>query len=138
MVVSKRIKSAGASNPPAVTPRGHQQQSQPPKVVVVWGKYFGPGDLADWQRLMADLGFSEQFISKNQCRKALKSVWVNIVDFLDDVKEGRLPHRFDNASQLSAYTRKTNNIYPRRLVPKGSPLRSLLAGIFNSRRRHGI
>ncbi|KAI1382119.1 hypothetical protein F4677DRAFT_16152 [Hypoxylon crocopeplum] len=102
----------------------------PPKVVLDWNEYFGPGDLQDWQRLMVDLCFDEEFTSKTQCRKALKHVWVNIVDFLADIKAGCDPYRFDSESQLSRYTKETRKIYPKRLIPKGSPLRSLLANIF--------
>ncbi|KAI5866901.1 hypothetical protein GGS23DRAFT_295013 [Durotheca rogersii] len=100
------------------------------KVVSDWARYFGPGDLPDWQRLMADLGFEEQFASKTQCRKALKGVWVNIVDFLDNVEAGCAPHRFPNSTQLAKYTRNSGKIYPKRHIQEKSPLRSLLAHIF--------
>lgn len=42
------------------------------KVVMEWERYMGEGSLADWQRLMRDLGFEEEFPSKNQCRKVSK------------------------------------------------------------------
>ncbi|KAI1107502.1 hypothetical protein F4804DRAFT_161907 [Jackrogersella minutella] len=94
-----------------------------------WRNYFGTGDLEDWRRLMVDLGLSGTFTSKTQCRKALQHVWVNIVDFLEDVKEGRQPYRFENEKALRKYTRKTKRFYPKSLMPKGSPLRSLFAKI---------
>ncbi|KAI2468068.1 hypothetical protein F4781DRAFT_432763 [Annulohypoxylon bovei var. microspora] len=106
------------------------------RVVSDWNDYFGPGDLLAWQHFMADLGISGTFNSKTQCRKAsnpyitaLRDVWVNIVDFLDDVKEGRHPRLFDSQHSLRRYTQKQKKIYPKSLVPKGSPLRCLFARI---------
>ncbi|KAI0013454.1 hypothetical protein F4779DRAFT_395366 [Xylariaceae sp. FL0662B] len=101
------------------------------KIVRDWGTYFGSGDLSDWQRLMADLGFSEEFRSKSQCRKALGGVWVNIRDFLDDVKAGRPPRRFKNEYELANYSRITGKIYPRKFIQDGSPICRLLAHIFS-------
>ncbi|RYP06288.1 hypothetical protein DL765_009559 [Monosporascus sp. GIB2] len=105
-----------------------------PAIVRNWEQYFGAGDLQDWQRLMEDLGFDEQFNSKTQCRKlmtykALKTVWVNIYDFLAAVKVGETPHRFRSEFELAKYTRSTGKIYPKKRVKKGSPLCSLLAHI---------
>ncbi|OTA82800.1 hypothetical protein M434DRAFT_16899 [Hypoxylon sp. CO27-5] len=65
-------------------------------------EYFRTGNLSDWQRFMLDLGIPGHFPSKNQCRKALKHVWVNIVDFLQATKVGYPPHRF-SSQHLSLY-----------------------------------
>ncbi|TGJ78847.1 hypothetical protein E0Z10_g9918 [Xylaria hypoxylon] len=100
-----------------------------PTVVGEWGMYMGRGGLEDWQRLMKDLGFEEEFPSKTQCRKALKTVWVNIRDFLDAVETGRPVHHFKNQYQLAAYTRKMQRFYPKKNIEKGSPLRQLLAQV---------
>ncbi|KAI1764773.1 hypothetical protein GGR53DRAFT_299861 [Hypoxylon sp. FL1150] len=126
-MAKKKSKQAAASAASAETPKSKKN-----KIVADWEAYFGPGDLPDWQRLMADLGFTEQFTSKTQCRKALTNVWVNIRDFLDDTKAGREVHRFDNEKQLSEYTIVKKKIYPKRSIRKGSPLRKLLAHIFRS------
>ncbi|KAI4867892.1 hypothetical protein F4820DRAFT_445710 [Hypoxylon rubiginosum] len=122
----------------AKSKKGKQQAAPSKKEQIVsdWEEYFGSGDLPDWQRLMADLGFTEQFASKNQCRKALTHVWVNIRDFLDDTKAGREVHRFDNEKQLSDYTISEGKIYPKKKIQKGSPLQKLLAHIFSPRGRH--
>lgn len=51
-----------------------KQQAAPSKkeqIVLDWKAYFGSGDLTDWQRLMADLGFTEEYTSKTQCRKVM-------------------------------------------------------------------
>ncbi|KAF2965148.1 hypothetical protein GQX73_g8418 [Xylaria multiplex] len=106
-----------------------------PAIVGEWGKYMGRGDLEDWQRLMRDLGFEEEFVSKTQCRKTLKAVWVNIHDFLDAVKKGEPVHHFESQDQLARYTIKNRLFYPKKNIEKGSPLRQLLAQI---RRRQAM
>ncbi|KAI1169556.1 hypothetical protein F4777DRAFT_584802 [Nemania sp. FL0916] len=105
-------------------------------VVIEWEKYMGHGELADWQRLMRDLGFDEEFTSKTQCRKALGTVWVNIRDFLDAVKNERPVKHFPNEKALAAYTASTRKFYPRHRIPKDSPLKKLLAGIFKHEGGH--
>lgn len=52
----------------ALAPREGEQR-RPLKVVRDWETYFREGELEDWQRLMRDLGFDEEFLSKSQCRK---------------------------------------------------------------------
>ncbi|KAI1197753.1 hypothetical protein F5X97DRAFT_343393 [Nemania serpens] len=102
------------------------------KVVMEWERYMGEGSLADWQRLMRDLGFEEEFPSKNQCRKTLKTgVWVNIPDFLDAVRAGVRVRMFRTQRELAAYTRETRRVYPKSRIPPDSPLRQLLAHIFS-------
>ena len=40
-----------------------------PEVVQKWDDYFNTNDLPSWQKLMKDLGFTDTFTSKTQCRK---------------------------------------------------------------------
>lgn len=49
-----------------------RKKSKRPEIVSRWQTYHGKGDLADWQRLMQDLGISGDFRSKAQCRKVSK------------------------------------------------------------------
>lgn len=42
------------------------------RFVKLWGDYFGPGDLKDWQRLCHDLGVSGDLASKNKCKKVCR------------------------------------------------------------------
>ncbi|KAI2640452.1 hypothetical protein GGS26DRAFT_160639 [Hypomontagnella submonticulosa] len=126
------LKKASSASPIIMTPDVRKRRT--PEVTVSW-EYFGGGNLSDWQSLMEHLGFVEQFTSKNQCRRALVPVWVNIVDFLEDVAAGREPHRFDDEFQLRKYTRKTKKFYPKKKVPKGSPLRGLFANLVNAKGR---
>ncbi|KAI2614620.1 uncharacterized protein GGS25DRAFT_58638 [Hypoxylon fragiforme] len=134
-MVTTKNKRHGGTGPPANIPR--QQYQKVKKVVLDWNDYFGPGDLSDWQRLMVDLGYTEYFKSKTQCRKALKNVWVNIVDFLEAVEMGNPPYKFENEQQLAKYTRATKKIYPKSAIQKGSPLESLLAYIMSPSKRYG-
>ncbi|KAI1088566.1 hypothetical protein F5B19DRAFT_496294 [Rostrohypoxylon terebratum] len=110
--------------------RKKQSEKVAAKVAAEWNEYFGAGDLSAWQRLMADLGIPGTFTSKTQCKKALRNVWVNIVDFLHNVREGRQTRHFKTQNELSNYTRDTGKIYPRRMVTQDSPLKGLLAFIF--------
>ncbi|KAI3328930.1 hypothetical protein HD806DRAFT_266865 [Xylariaceae sp. AK1471] len=108
-------------------------------VVVKWDNYMGEGALEDWQRLMKDLGFDETFRSKTQCKKALKTVWVNIPDFLHAIENGQPVRHFRNQWDLAKYTKKERRYYPKGQVEKGSPLRQLLAHIFTNQggKAHG-
>ncbi|KAI1872842.1 uncharacterized protein JN550_003716 [Neoarthrinium moseri] len=111
------------------------------KIVRRWNEYWKDGQPENWQQLMRDLGFDNfEFKSKTQCRKVtcqealagkLRKVWVNIHDFLDAVKQGTRVHRFKSQHELSQYTLRSRKIYPRNQVEDGSPLRQLLAHIFN-------
>lgn len=46
-----------------------RRKKQLPKIVQAWEQYFQKGELDDWQRFMRDLGFTQDFTSKTQCRK---------------------------------------------------------------------
>ncbi|EWG37260.1 hypothetical protein FVEG_14754 [Fusarium verticillioides 7600] len=96
-----------------------------------WNNYFKKGTLQDFQRLCADLGLPNNLPSKTKCRDALKSINVNIKQFLqcenrpDDVK------LFKSRKELIVWTRKRGAFFPRHQLPKGSPLRTLLKHMFN-------
>ncbi|KAM0807339.1 hypothetical protein AB5N19_07678 [Seiridium cardinale] len=121
-----RTKKRGAAPGTTVQPRKQQSDT---RIVQQWNAYFGPGDLEDWQRLMRDLGLQKEFQSKRSCRKALKKVWINIVDFMVAIGHGNAVYRFNSQHELSHYTLNTGKIYPRRWVTEGSPLRALFAHI---------
>lgn len=46
-----------------------RRKKQPFQIVREWEQYFQKGELEDWQRFMRDLGFTQEFASKTQCRK---------------------------------------------------------------------
>ena len=63
---------------------------------------------------------------------------MNIHDFLVAVKSGQPVYHFESERALAAYTKKTRKIYPKKLVPKGSPLRKLLARIDRPGASNGV
>ncbi|KAI0125991.1 hypothetical protein BJ170DRAFT_685235 [Xylariales sp. AK1849] len=113
-------KNKGRARDTAVEPKTAPER---PKIVKAWEKYFGAGDLADWQRLMRDLGSTKEFKSK-------KGVWVNIRDFLDAIDLGSTIEHLPSQQALAEYTIASHKLYPRKAIPKGSPLLGLLAHIF--------
>ncbi|KAI1333424.1 hypothetical protein F5Y16DRAFT_393819 [Xylariaceae sp. FL0255] len=125
-LVSAQVEATSNSPPPKLPKQ--------PRVVKDWANYLGQGSLEDWQRLMRDLGFTEDFPSKTQCRKMLKTVWVNIYDFLSAVKRGEPVTFFDSRTALARYTVKKRKFYPKNSIEKDSPLRELLAPLSFNRR----
>ncbi|EGO52179.1 hypothetical protein NEUTE1DRAFT_90197 [Neurospora tetrasperma FGSC 2508] len=95
-------------------------------VIVRWKNYFGAGDLEDWQRLCQDLGLDGELGSKTKCRTALKSINVNIWDFLDAVEVGNIPQMFLTKKELVKYTSKTGRIFPRDEAKDMGPVAALL------------
>ncbi|CAM1506955.1 Fc.00g065960.m01.CDS01 [Cosmosporella sp. VM-42] len=95
-------------------------------LVEQWNDYFQKGTINDHQRLCRDLGLDDDLPSKTQCVKALKAVNVNILQFLncDNKPDGVI--LFPSHSALVGYTVNNGMFYPRKIIPKGSPLRTLL------------
>lgn len=65
LTMSKNKGKKAKAAEQALVPRDDQRH----KTVRNWDDYFKKGELEDWQRLMRDLGFDEEFASKTQCRK---------------------------------------------------------------------
>ncbi|KAK4128744.1 hypothetical protein N657DRAFT_38508 [Parathielavia appendiculata] len=95
-------------------------------IVQEFDDYFGTGTLEDWQRLCHDVGLEGYYGSITQCRKALRTVHVNIRDLLEAVKQGEKPRRFASAAQLVAYTVNTRKFYPLSKVKEMGPVKVLL------------
>ncbi|KAK4240918.1 hypothetical protein C8A03DRAFT_12760 [Achaetomium macrosporum] len=98
-------------------------------IVQEFNDYFGTGTLDDWQRLCRDVGLEGDLSSITKCRKALRTVHVNIHDLVDAVKQGQRPRRFRNAQELAEYTLRTRKIYPKRFVKEMGPVKALLRNI---------
>ncbi|KAM0424702.1 hypothetical protein ACHAPT_010010 [Fusarium lateritium] len=95
-----------------------------------WSAYIQKGSLHDFQRLCADLGLSGDLGSKTKCRKELKSINVNIKQFLECENKPEDVKFFKNRYVLMQYTRKTHSYFPRRKLAKGDPLRALLKDMY--------
>ncbi|KAI8719085.1 hypothetical protein NCS52_00688900 [Fusarium sp. LHS14.1] len=96
------------------------------KLAAQWSTYIQKGTLEDFQRLCADLGISGDLGSKTKCRKEIKSVNVNITQFLQSKNKPEDVKFFKNRYALVQYTRRTDSFFPRRRIPKGDPVRDLL------------
>ncbi|CAG8974233.1 hypothetical protein HYALB_00009721 [Hymenoscyphus albidus] len=99
-------------------------------IVREWKEYFGnESNLQNWQRLCGDLDIVGDLSSKTKSQ-ALEGIWVNIWDFLDDVKSGVPVRKFRSQASLAEYTISTQRIYPKKEAKKQGPVRALLAHIF--------
>ncbi|AEO53546.1 hypothetical protein MYCTH_2114467 [Thermothelomyces thermophilus ATCC 42464] len=98
-------------------------------IVQEFDDYFGTGTLQDWQRLCRDVGLSGDLPSISQCRKALKTVHVNIHDLLEAVKHGKQPQRFPNVQKLVHYTMRTGRFFPKDKVKEMGPVKALMRRI---------
>ncbi|KAM0342781.1 hypothetical protein ACHAPU_009273 [Fusarium lateritium] len=96
-----------------------------------WNDYFQKGTLQDFQRLCADLGLPNDLPSKTKCRQELKSINVNIKQFLGCNNKPDEVRLFESRKALIRWTAKNNAYFPRRRLPQGSPLRTLLKQMFN-------
>lgn len=132
-MAKKNKNKSKNSKPQALEPKR-------PKIVDDFEKYFGKGDLEDWQRLCGDIGLKDGLESITKCRKALKSVYVNIYDLLDAVKKGEHPQQFPDLEALIYYSfggeEGCKKIYPKRHVkdhlgPVKALLRPLTRGTMN-------
>lgn len=109
-------------------------------IVREFDDYFGSASkLENWQMLCEDLGLEGDFGSLTKCRKALKSVYVNIYDLLDAVKlkstddNAPPPKHFPSLNALIRYTKSTGRIYPKKKAKGEGPVRELLRHIFGHR-----
>ncbi|KAF4334110.1 hypothetical protein FBEOM_12029 [Fusarium beomiforme] len=96
-----------------------------------WNDYFQEGTLQDFQRLCADLGLPNNLPSKTKCRDALRSINVNIKQFLECKNKPDGVKLFKSQRALIRWTLKKKAIFPKRNLPKGSPLQTLLKQIFD-------
>ncbi|RDW76552.1 uncharacterized protein DSM5745_06544 [Aspergillus mulundensis] len=67
--------------------------------------------------------------SITQCRKALKRVYVNLIDLIDAVRMGTEVPRFRNIKALRANIKETERVFPRMAAKKGV-LKELLREIW--------
>ncbi|KAG4431825.1 hypothetical protein IFR05_012687 [Cadophora sp. M221] len=119
---SAQISAASQPKPPRLTKTN---------VVAEFARYFGSENkLENWQRLCRDVGNEEVPESITKCKLALRKVWVNIFDFIEAVRQNKIPRRFPTEEALREYTISTDKIYPKKKAKKGGPVRALLAHIF--------
>ncbi|KAL3419064.1 hypothetical protein PVAG01_09285 [Phlyctema vagabunda] len=99
-------------------------------IVREFSVYFGDeGKLENWQRLCRDPGLHGEFTSLTRCRKALRTVCVNIWDLLDAIQAGTAVPRFPNKHALAQYTIEEERFYPKKQAKKQGPVKDLLKHI---------
>ncbi|KAM3419304.1 hypothetical protein BST61_g5239 [Cercospora zeina] len=82
--------------------------------------------LAGWQAFSRDVGVPEGQ-SVTQCKKVLKTVNVNIIDFVAAKKSGTPVHYFSSREALAEYIRDNRSKrFPLRQAKEHSFLKSLL------------
>ncbi|KAK1142778.1 hypothetical protein N8T08_007410 [Aspergillus melleus] len=82
--------------------------------------------LDEWRTLCEQLGLKGPFASIKKCKKAMKGIHINIVDFLEARQMGTTPQRFASKEALSEYTLTTRRFFNRKVVKEDKMLRELL------------
>lgn len=93
--------------------------------------------LAQWQNLCHELGVDPVPHSITQCKKELKTVYVNIIDLMEarhrNSTEGDCTvtvRRFPSARALAKYTRYEDKIFSKGAAKRQGALRALLVHVF--------
>ncbi|KAM0424701.1 hypothetical protein ACHAPT_010009 [Fusarium lateritium] len=94
-----------------------------------WKYYCKKGELRDFRRLCVDLGLPGDLDTKKKCRKEIKNLHVNIVQFLESEKRPGDVKFFKDRDALVKYT-KNGAVFPRHRLPDGDPLKAMLKHIF--------
>ncbi|KAG6116485.1 hypothetical protein E4U13_001816 [Claviceps humidiphila] len=68
------------------------------------------------------------------CKKAIKGVYVNIIDFIDCERTGEPIHKFASLAHLRRYTKKTGKFFPREQAKRSLLLRFLLQVLFGRKK----
>ncbi|KAF3803544.1 hypothetical protein GCG54_00004715 [Colletotrichum gloeosporioides] len=108
------------------TDKKTQKEAFLAELISDWDEYFGDGDLDDWQRLCGDLGLPADLPSKTKCRKAIRTVDVNIRQFLDAIRKPEDVIFFKNVYKLAHWSRKSKKLVPKDLITRGTPMRALM------------
>ncbi|KAG6291594.1 hypothetical protein E4U09_003856 [Claviceps aff. purpurea] len=101
-----------------------------------FGANYGESDnkLDVLQRLCEKLEITPMPQSITACKKAIKDVYVNIVDFIDCERTGEPIHKFSSLAHLRRYTKKTGKFFPREQAKRSLLLRFLLQVLFGRKK----
>jgi len=86
--------------------------------------------LQSWQALCIEVGITDVPRSITGCKKALKGVWVNIVDLIDARRTGKPVERHESMLALRAYIKRTKKIYPKDAAKQNGFLKAFLITVF--------
>ncbi|KAG6030202.1 hypothetical protein E4U19_000557 [Claviceps sp. Clav32 group G5] len=101
-----------------------------------FGAIYGENDekLDVLQQLCRKLDIDPIPQSITACKKAIKGVYVNIVDFIDCERTGEPIHKFASLAHLRRYTKKTGKFFPREQAKRSLLLRFLLQVLFGRKK----
>ncbi|KAI7280443.1 hypothetical protein KC345_g4758 [Hortaea werneckii] len=85
--------------------------------------------LQGWQRLCQDVGIAPED-SITQCKKALKTTYVNIHDLVAAKSQGKTPHRFPTRKALRDYIVATKKCFSKEVAKQNGFLRVLLIEVW--------
>ncbi|KAI6841065.1 hypothetical protein KC332_g1136 [Hortaea werneckii] len=85
--------------------------------------------LQGWQRLCEDVGIAPEDSIK-QCKKALKTTFVNIHDLVAAKQQGKTPQRFPTRKALRDYIVATNKWFSKEVAKQNGFLRVLLIEVW--------
>ncbi|SMQ45938.1 unnamed protein product [Zymoseptoria tritici ST99CH_3D7] len=98
------------------------KQKRDANIIDVFNTEYGMSDtkLGSWQKLCEDVGVTVGS-SLTQCKKALKTAHINIVDFVAAKQAGAVIPRHASANKLREYTKNTGGkVFPLKKA-KASP-----------------
>ncbi|TWU71430.1 hypothetical protein ED733_002233 [Metarhizium rileyi] len=100
-------------------------------LVQQFGQLYGTDEskLETLQRLCEKLELYPVPASVTACKKAIKKVHVNIIDFIDSERTGEPVHKFRSVRQLAQYTQDNDKFFPKKQAKKNNLLRFLLRGL---------
>ncbi|KAF8683418.1 hypothetical protein RHS04_01973 [Rhizoctonia solani] len=99
----------------------------------IYGK--DPEDLSAWRNLCSALNLAEIPTNIPACKKLIRSLYINIVDLVDQpVTDVRVGY-FRTEQELAIYTRETEKFYSLQAAKAGGLLKHLLRFIEQPRRK---
>ncbi|TRM63686.1 hypothetical protein BD626DRAFT_548044 [Schizophyllum amplum] len=90
-------------------------------------------DLKAWQRICTTVGVpnADSLGSIKECKKALKGIFVKIVDLVDAANAGRTVSKtFKSRGKLAGYTTSEEKIFPKKRAKSNPLLKHFLIVVF--------
>ncbi|KAK7686025.1 hypothetical protein QCA50_010836 [Cerrena zonata] len=89
-----------------------------------------PNDVKAWQYMLQVLDIDPIPQDLDECRRVIRSLYVNLVDLVDLHRAQETPQKFEDLAALRAYTRG-HKIFPLKVAKAGGVLKFLLRKIHN-------
>ncbi|KAL8749954.1 MAG: hypothetical protein Q9184_006604 [Pyrenodesmia sp. 2 TL-2023] len=108
----------------------HRKECLREEFMFHFGSIEAGNKLAGWQGLCQELGVTGNISSIAKCKKALKRVHVNILDFIDDRRAGNNVETYRSAKALADHTKAHGRYFPKDSTTGESLMKILLKQIF--------